>query len=33
MGLRILNFQGYQNKQFQWLIKNEVDFPRVKKKK
>ena len=35
-GLRIWNFQGYQRNSmwnFQGLIKNEVEFPRVTKKK
>ena len=35
-GLRIWNFQGYQRNSmwnFQELIKNKVEFPRVTKKK
>ena len=35
-GLRIWNFQGYQNNSmwnFQGLIKNEVEFPGLTKKK
>ena len=35
-GLMIWNFQGYQKNSmwnFQGLIKNEVEFPRVTKKK
>ena len=35
-GLRIWNFQGHQRnsmRNFQGLIKNEVEFPRVTKKK